>query len=133
MIWSMPGSLRSQCRTFRGPLAIGIAVVMLALPAWAQNPSDPVKIPVSRPKAQSVSDYIELTGNAAAVNSVKLIARVEGYLEAQHFPDGAIVKKGDLLFTNPARSVQGATHSGAITGAGDASLDHLRPHRGRPI
>jgi len=72
---------------------------MLALPAWAQNPSDPVKIPVSRPKAQSVSDYIELTGNAAAVNSVKLIARVEGYLEAQHFPDGAIVKKGDLLFT----------------------------------
>jgi RND family efflux transporter MFP subunit len=99
MIWSMPGSLRSQCRTFLGPLAIGIAAVMLALPAWAQNPSEPVKIPVSRPKAQSVSDYIELTGNAAAVNSVKLIARVEGYLEAQHFPDGAIVKKGDLLFT----------------------------------
>ena len=33
------------------------------------------------------------------MSSVKLIARVEGYLERLYFHDGAIVKKGDLLFT----------------------------------
>ena len=32
-------------------------------------------------------------------NSVEMRARVSGYLEAIHFQDGQIVKKGDLLFT----------------------------------
>jgi RND family efflux transporter MFP subunit len=56
-------------------------------------------IPVVIPKMQGVTEYVELTGNAAAVNTVKLIARVDGYLEQIHFADGAIVKEGDLLFT----------------------------------
>ena len=56
-------------------------------------------VPVMLPKVQNVSEYIELTGNAASVNTVKLIARVEGYLEKIHFKDGQVVKKGDLLFT----------------------------------
>jgi RND family efflux transporter MFP subunit len=56
-------------------------------------------IPVVRPKVQSVSDSLVITGNAAAVNQVKLIARVVGYLEQIHFEDGALVRKGDLLFT----------------------------------
>jgi multidrug efflux pump subunit AcrA (membrane-fusion protein) len=55
-------------------------------------------VPVVRPKVQSVTEYIDLTGNAASVNTVKLIARVEGYLEI-HFQDGQLVKQGDLLFT----------------------------------
>lgn len=54
---------------------------------------------VVRPKVQSVTEFIELTGNAASVNTVKLIARVEGYLEKIHFLDGQIVRQGDLLFT----------------------------------
>ncbi|MGH6936965.1 MAG: efflux RND transporter periplasmic adaptor subunit, partial [Methylocella sp.] len=56
-------------------------------------------VPVVIPKMQGVTEYVELTGNAAAVNTVKLIARVDGYLEQIHFADGAIVKEGDLLFT----------------------------------
>jgi RND family efflux transporter MFP subunit len=56
-------------------------------------------VPVVLPKVQSVSEYIELTGNAASVNTVKLIARVEGYLEKIHFKDGELVKNDDLLFT----------------------------------
>lgn len=57
------------------------------------------EIPVANPKAQRITEYIELTGNAAAVNTVNLIARVEGVLEKIHFADGQIVKAGDLLFT----------------------------------
>jgi RND family efflux transporter MFP subunit len=45
-----------------------------------------------------VSDTLEIIGNAEAVNQVKLVARVPGYLEQILFEDGAIVKKGDLLF-----------------------------------
>jgi RND family efflux transporter MFP subunit len=56
-------------------------------------------VPVVQPQVQSVTEFIELTGNAASVNTVKLIARVEGYLDSIHFKDGQIVKKGDLLFT----------------------------------
>ncbi|HET6182171.1 MAG TPA: efflux RND transporter periplasmic adaptor subunit [Acetobacteraceae bacterium] len=64
----------------------------------AQAPALPV-IPVVQPKIQTVSDTMEITGNAAAVNQVKLIARVVGYLDKIHFQDGALVKKNDLLFT----------------------------------
>jgi RND family efflux transporter MFP subunit len=60
--------------------------------------SAPPTIPVMLPKDQSVSDVLEVVGNAEAVNQVKLVARVPGYLEQIHFEDGALVKKGDLLF-----------------------------------
>jgi RND family efflux transporter MFP subunit len=65
----------------------------------AQLPSTAQPIPVVQPRAQSVSSYVEITGNAASLNAVKLIARVEGYLEQIHYEDGQFVKKGDLLFT----------------------------------
>jgi RND family efflux transporter MFP subunit len=66
----------------------------------AQLPSaTTLPIPVVKPRAQSVSSYVEITGNAASVNAVKLIARVEGYLEQIHYEDGQFVKKDDLLFT----------------------------------
>jgi RND family efflux transporter MFP subunit len=56
-------------------------------------------IPVIKPRSQSVGSYVEITGNAEAVNAVKLVARVEGYLDKIHYEDGQSVKKGDLLFT----------------------------------
>lgn len=69
-------------------------------PAPSQTQAAPgPTVPVVIPKMQGVTEYVELTGNAAAVNLVKLIARVDGYLEQIHFADGAIVKEGDLLFT----------------------------------
>src|SRR6516164_7586663 len=66
----------------------------------AQLPSaTALPIPVVQPRTQSVSSYVEVTGNAASVNAVKLIARVEGYLDQIHYEDGQFVKKDDLLFT----------------------------------
>ena len=68
--------------------------------AQAQFPGQAAPtIPVVQPKVQSVSDFLEITGNAAAVNQVKLIARVVGFLDQLHFADGALVRKGDLLVT----------------------------------
>jgi RND family efflux transporter MFP subunit len=70
-----------------------------SFPASGQGTTEAPKVSVVQPKPQAVTNFVELTGNAAAVNSVKLVARVEGYLEAQNFVDGAVVKKDDLLFT----------------------------------
>jgi RND family efflux transporter MFP subunit len=75
-------------------------------------------VPVVLPRLQSVTDYSVVTGNAAAVNAVKLVARVEGYLEALHYQDGAFVNKGDLLFTiqqDPYREQLEQAHAQVLT------------------
>ncbi len=65
----------------------------------AQAPARPApKVTVSRPVRQNVTDYLELTGNTQAINTVQLQARVEGYLEKVFFKDGDRVKKDQLLF-----------------------------------
>jgi len=68
-------------------------------PPRRRLPQSNLPIPVVTPRTQSVSSYVEVTGNAASVNAVKLIARVEGYLDQIHYEDGQFVKKDDLLFT----------------------------------
>ena len=62
-------------------------------------PQAPPTMPVTSPRTQSVGETMTLTGNAAPVNKVNLVARVVGYLEQIHFEDGALVRRGDLLFT----------------------------------
>ncbi|MBS0642949.1 MAG: efflux RND transporter periplasmic adaptor subunit [Proteobacteria bacterium] len=79
-------------------LAVTALCLLTAPEAYSQSQTPPT-IPVALPKRQSVSDTLTVTGNAAAVAQVKLIARVNGWLEKIHFEDGALVKKGDLLFT----------------------------------
>ena len=82
-------------------IAALFAAFLAGVASLAANPAlaDAPVIPVVTPKVQAVTDYIEVTGTVASANVVKLIARVEGYLDKIHFADGAIVKKDDLLFT----------------------------------
>ena len=79
------------------------AAAAAALTAGCKSASAPAQPPpavtVARPTSESVADYLDFTGNTAAINSVTVVARVEGYLEKIHFTDGARVKKGQLLFT----------------------------------
>jgi RND family efflux transporter MFP subunit len=63
-----------------------------------QSPPPPPKVTVAQPIQRAVTDYLELTGNTQAVNTVQLVARVPGYLEKVFFKDGQLVKKGELLF-----------------------------------
>jgi RND family efflux transporter MFP subunit len=62
-------------------------------------PPPPAKVGVARPLAQKITLYLEATGNTAAVASVDLVARVEGFVQAINYTDGAAVKTGDILFT----------------------------------
>ncbi len=53
---------------------------------------------MANPKITEVTDHIDFTGTVGAVQSVNIVARVEGYLEGIYFQDGSYVKKGTLLF-----------------------------------
>jgi RND family efflux transporter MFP subunit len=81
---------------------VSAVAIMLVLAGCGSKPEEtltPPTVTVAHPVIEGVSDYIDLTGNTVAVDSVTLVARVEGYLDKIHFADGALVKKGDLLFT----------------------------------
>jgi RND family efflux transporter MFP subunit len=65
-------------------------------PAQAPPPP-PNNVTVSYPLDRGVADYVEFTGQTAAVKTVELRARVWGYLESLHFTEGAMVNQGDLL------------------------------------
>src|SRR6266851_4799183 len=58
----------------------------------------PPKVTVELPVQQMVTPYLEATGNTAAVNTVELTARVQGYVQEIKYQDGAAVKKGTPLF-----------------------------------
>ena len=93
-------------RTWRGygnlVAAIGLAIGLAAIVAGCRRSDStppPAQVTVVKPVIQTVTDYLEFTGNTAATDSVSLVARVEGFLQSVHFADGARVKKGELLFT----------------------------------
>lgn len=86
----------------RGGPAAALAVLAVLAGACEHAPppaAAPPAVSVVHPVVGPVTNYLDLTGNTAAFNTVTLVARVEGYLEAIHFTDAATVKKGDLLFT----------------------------------
>ncbi|OGR08060.1 MAG: efflux transporter periplasmic adaptor subunit [Desulfobacca sp. RBG_16_58_9] len=86
----------------RGPLVVlAVALLMMSAACGDRNvyvPPPPPKVTVSQPVSRPVTDYLEFTGNTAAINTVQLRARVEGYLEKVLFRDGELVKKGKALF-----------------------------------
>jgi RND family efflux transporter MFP subunit len=57
------------------------------------------EVTVAEPLQEKVRRYYDLTGNTEAIESVDILARVEGFLEEIHFEDGQDVKEGDVLFT----------------------------------
>ncbi|WP_371318537.1 efflux RND transporter periplasmic adaptor subunit [Pseudomonas sp. C8002] len=65
-------------------------------------------VTVSLPVKSVITDWDSFTGRFEATDAVDVRSRVSGYLEKVAFQDGAIVKKGDLLFVIDSRSFQAA-------------------------
>ncbi|ARP98338.1 efflux RND transporter periplasmic adaptor subunit [Pseudorhodoplanes sinuspersici] len=61
-------------------------------------PPPPPQVIVANPVKQNVVGYLEETGTLAAVNTVDLVARIPGFVQAIQYRDGALVKKGAPLF-----------------------------------
>ena len=75
-------------------------------PAAPELPSAvlvPPKVTVELPVQQTVTPYLEATGNTASVNTVKLVARVKGFVQEIKYQDGATVKEyGVIAFPEDA-------------------------------
>ncbi len=61
-------------------------------------PPPPPKVEIAVPLKQTVTRYLMATGNAAAVNSTTLVARVQGFVQGIDYNDGDDVKTGKTLF-----------------------------------
>ena len=82
--------------------AVSLAAAVLAAGCGENNhyaAPPPPKVDVAAPVEQQVTRYFEATGNTASVNSVDLVARVQGFVQAISYTDGDFVKKGTSLFT----------------------------------
>jgi multidrug efflux system membrane fusion protein len=79
-----------------------VLVALLSLSACKKQNAfvapPPPAVGVAHALRQEVTSYLELTGNAQAVNLVDLVARVQGFLQEIDYQDGASVKQGDTLF-----------------------------------
>ena len=84
-------------------MTVAAALALLLVVGCHRGDTTPAPAPpavtVAHPIQEPVTDHLEFTGNTAPTDAVTLVAGVEGYLEKIHFTDGAIVRKGDLLFT----------------------------------
>lgn len=93
----------------RALFALSLAALLVGCGPQAQEsaPAAP-NVVVSQPLKSTISDWDSFTGRFEATDSVEVRSRVSGYLEKVAFRDGAIVKKGDLLFVIDSRSFQAA-------------------------
>ena len=89
--------LRYSCVRTAAPLLL-MVVGNAACKTSAPDAPPPPQVGVSRPVVREVVEWDEYTARLEAVDSVEVRPRVSGYLESVHFKDGAMVKKGDVLF-----------------------------------
>ena len=108
----------------RGLVKAGPCVALVALLGACGDGDDsvaqqaappPPKVTVAKPVVREVVEDDEFVGRFEAVDEVDVRARVGGYLQKIHFTDGAIVAKGDLLFTIDQRPFQAAASQAEAT------------------
>ena len=91
-------------RVRNAPLARVAFVVsaFVSLSACEQNSfvaPPPPKVEVAPPVQRAITRYLDATGNTAPIQTVDLVARVQGFLQAINYQDGSFVKAGTTLFT----------------------------------
>jgi RND family efflux transporter MFP subunit len=104
-------------RRYRPPAATSLAslpaaaVVLILASACGSPPAQvppPPKVTIVQTVEREVTEWDEYTARFDAVDSVEVRPRVDGYLQEIHFKDGALVKKGDLLFVIDPRPYEAA-------------------------
>jgi membrane fusion protein, multidrug efflux system len=87
-------------------LLAAIAAAGCARPAAQPAEPPPPKVSVSKVVFRDVTEWDEFTGRLEAVNTVSVRPRVSGYVSAVRFREGAVVRRGDLLFQIDPRPFQ---------------------------
>ena len=94
--------------TLRFPLAL---IAVLVMSACGKTPDSaasmpPAKVSVAKVLEQPVNEWDEFTGRLEAPETVEIRPRVSGQIDEVAFTEGALVKKGDLLFQIDPRPFQ---------------------------
>nr|WP_246718554.1 efflux RND transporter periplasmic adaptor subunit [Bradyrhizobium elkanii] len=79
-----------------------VVSAFVSLSACEQNSfvaPPPPKVEVAPPVQRAITRYLDATGNTAPIQTVDLVARVQGFLQAINYQDGSFVKEGTTLFT----------------------------------
>jgi RND family efflux transporter MFP subunit len=110
---------------------VGVVGILLTRGIWSpqgavaqsqQQRSVPVEIGVAAKKKVPVR--IEALGAVTPMASVAIKSRIDTEIVAVHFADGAVIKKGDLLFTLDSRALEAQLRQAQGTLSRDrASLD----------
>lgn len=104
--------MERSLNTLRIPLALAAVLVLSACgksQQAAQSMPAP-KVSVAEVIEQPINEWDEFTGRLEAPESVELRPRVSGYIDKVTFREGALVKKGDLLFQIDPRPFQAEVH-----------------------
>ncbi|MDN6875604.1 efflux RND transporter periplasmic adaptor subunit [Pseudomonas citronellolis] len=104
--------MERSLKPLRIPLALAAVLVLSACgkPQEAALNMPAPKVSVAEVIEQPVNEWDEFTGRLEAPESVELRPRVSGYIDKVTFREGALVKKGDLLFQIDPRPFQAEVH-----------------------
>lgn len=95
--------MRARIDTTRGLTGTLAALLVATLGGCGERNTyvapPPPEVTVAKPVQRDVVNFLEATGNTAAVNSANLVARVSGFVESIDYTDGDAVDKGKQLFT----------------------------------
>ncbi len=100
--------MEQSLKHLRFPLAALAIVVMSACGKTpdATAPAPAAKVSVAKVLEQPVNEWDEFTGRLEAPETVEIRPRVSGQIDQVAFNEGALVKKGDLLFQIDPRPFQ---------------------------
>jgi multidrug efflux system membrane fusion protein len=95
-------------RVFGLPIAFAVIVLAAACAQTSAQPGPPPppQVTVATVIERDVTEWDEFTGRLQAVDSVEVRPRVSGLIAAVRFQEGAIVRRGDLLFEIDPRPFQ---------------------------
>lgn len=89
-----------------------IAIFLFTLAGCGKSDKDKTApeatVTVAEVKSETVPIYLDYVGSLQSVESVDIMARVEGFLVERAFKDGADVEAGDLLFVIDPRPFEAA-------------------------
>lgn len=135
----------ARLATSRGKIALAVAAVLVigaagvSLSGHAEKVAPPVAAPTAVTVAtvleRSITEWDDFAGRVEAVERVDIRPRISGTIDAVHFQDGQLVKKGDRLFSIDPRPYQAdlaraeAAHGGALAHAALAKIELERTRR----
>jgi membrane fusion protein, multidrug efflux system len=96
----------SRAARLAAPLALSVILAACTKTAAQQGAAPPPEVAVAPVIERDVTEWDEFTGRLQAVDSVEVRPRVSGFVAAVRFSEGAMVRKGDLLFQIDPRPFQ---------------------------